>query len=125
MPEDTKETRPYGYIPEVDDEADIVETKNVYPQCMNVKDYPHFITSEGLFLPCCFMRVDQQNWFDQLGITKQDIESMSIYKHTHEEIINGPAFKKIMNNFENLELCRMTCGKKSIARSEKDAGQEM
>ena len=125
LPEDTKETRPYGYIPEVDDEADIVETKNVYPQCMNVKDYPHFITSEGLFLPCCFMRVDQQNWFDQLGITKQDIESMSIYKHTHEEIINGPAFKKIMNNFENLELCRMTCGKKSIARSEKDAGQEM
>ena len=40
-----------------------VETENVYPQCMNMDNYTNFISSEGLFLPCCFLRVDQKKNF--------------------------------------------------------------
>lgn len=120
LPEGSKAKRSYGTLPLAKDEVDIVQTENVYPQCMNVKNYANFISSEGLFLPCCFMRVDQQWTFDQAGITKQDAESMSIYKNTYKEIINGPAFKKIMDNFENMEMCKRICSKKTVTRVEKD-----
>lgn len=119
LPEGSKEQRNYGKMPEA--KKEVFETENVYPQCMNVKNYANFISSEGLFLPCCFMRVDQQWTFDQAGITLQDVESMNIYKHTYKEVINGSGFKKIMNNFENMEMCKRICGKKKVKRVERDS----
>ena len=120
LPAGSKQERNYSKIPEA--KKEVFETENVYPQCMNVKNYANFISSEGLFLPCCFMRVDQQWTFDQAGITPQDVESMNIYKHTYKEVINGSGFKKIMDNFENMEMCRRICGKKkAIKRVERDS----
>jgi len=95
-------------------EKETVETKNVYPQCMNVKNYTNFISSEGLFLPCCFLRVDQKKNFEEAGITQEDIKSMNIYKNTRDEIISGVAFKKIMNNFENMTICKRICPKSKV-----------
>jgi MoaA/NifB/PqqE/SkfB family radical SAM enzyme len=91
-----------------------VETKNVYPQCMNIDNYTNFISSEGLFLPCCFLRVDQKNNFKEAGITDKDIKSMSIYENTRDEIISGVAFTKIMNNFENMTICKRICPKSKV-----------
>lgn len=91
-----------------------VETKSVYPQCMNIDNYTNFISSEGLFLPCCFLRVDQKKNFEEAGITQEDIKSMNIYKNTRDEIISGVAFKKIMNNFENMTICKRICPKSKV-----------
>ena len=118
LPEGSKKERNYGIMPEVAEKRPIVQTENVYPQCMNIKDYANFISSEGLFLPCCFMRVDQQVWFDSAGITEEDIDSMSIYKHDYKTVISGSGFKKIMNNFENIGICKRICSKKKIQRRE-------
>jgi hypothetical protein len=118
LPEGSKKERNYGIMPEVAEKRPIVQTDNVYPQCMNIKDYANFISSEGLFLPCCFMRVDQQDWFEDAGITKEDIDSMSIYKHDYKTVISGSGFKKIMNNFENIGICKRICSKKKIERRE-------
>ena len=91
-----------------------VETESVYPQCMNMDNYTNFISSEGLFLPCCFLRVDQKKNFEEAGITQEDIKSMSIYENTRDEIISGVAFKKIMNNFENMTICKRICPKSKV-----------
>tara|TARA_A100001011_G_scaffold384540_1_gene457294 strand:+ start:1125 stop:2327 length:1203 start_codon:yes stop_codon:yes gene_type:complete len=91
-----------------------VETENVYPQCMNIDNYTNFISSEGLFLPCCFLRVDQKKNFEEAGITQEDIKSMSIYENTRDEIISGVAFNKIMNNFENMTICKRICPKSKV-----------
>lgn len=91
-----------------------IETENVYPQCMNVENYTNFISSEGLFLPCCFLRVDQKNNFKEAGITDEDIKSMSIYENTRDEIVSGVAFKKIMKNFENMTICKRICPKSKV-----------
>ncbi len=91
-----------------------VETKSVYPQCMNINNYTNFISSEGLFLPCCFLRVDQKKNFEEAGITQEDIKSMNIYENTRDEIISGVAFKKIMNNFENMTICKRICPKSKV-----------
>ena len=93
---------------------EIIETENVYPQCMNVENYTNFVSSEGLFLPCCFLRVDQKNNFKEAGITDEDIKSMSIYENTRDEIVSGVAFKKIMNNFENMTICKRICPKSKV-----------
>ena len=91
-----------------------VETKSVYPQCMNMDNYTNFISSEGLFLPCCFLRVDQKKNFEEAGITQEDIKSMSIYENTRDEIVSGVAFKKIMKNFENMTICKRICPKSKV-----------
>ena len=71
-----------------------VETENVYPQCMNMDNYTNFISSEGLFLPCCFLRVDQKKNFEEAGITQVDIKSMSIYE-TPDELSRLSHLKKL------------------------------
>jgi hypothetical protein len=81
---------------------------------MNIDNYTNFISSEGLFLPCCFLRVDQKNNFKEAGITDKDIKSMSIYENTRDEIISGVAFSKIMNNFENMTICKRICPKSKV-----------
>jgi MoaA/NifB/PqqE/SkfB family radical SAM enzyme len=91
-----------------------IETKSVFPQCMNMENYTNFISSEGLYLPCCFMRVDQKNNFKEAGITDEDVKSLSIYENTRDEIISGVAFKKIMNNFENITICNRICPKSKV-----------
>lgn len=91
-----------------------IETENVYPQCMNVENYTNFVSSEGLFLPCCFLRVDQKNNFKEAGITEEDVKSMSLYENTRDEIISGVAFKKIMRNFENMTICKRICPKSKV-----------
>ena len=77
-------------------------------------NYTIFISSEGLFLPCCFLRVDLKKIFEEAGITQEDIKSMSIYENTRDEIISGVAFKKIMNNFENMTICKRICPKSKV-----------
>lgn len=57
------------------------------------------------------MRVNQQDHFDHAGITKEDEKSLSIYNNTFDEIIEGVAIKKIMSNFDNIELCTRQCKK--------------
>ena len=91
-----------------------IETKSVFPQCMNIENYTNFISSEGLYLPCCFLRVDQKKNFEEAGITQEDIKSMSIYENTQDEIISGVAFNKIMNNFENMTICKRICSKSKV-----------
>jgi len=63
-------------------------------------------------------RLNQQVWFDSAGITEEDIDSMSIYKHDYKTVISGSGFKKIMNNFENIGICKRICSKKKIQRRE-------
>lgn len=91
-----------------------VETESVFPQCMNMENYTNFISSEGLYLPCCFMRVDQKKNFEEAGITEEEVKSMSIYENTRDDIISGVAFKKIMNNFENITICKRICPKSKV-----------
>jgi MoaA/NifB/PqqE/SkfB family radical SAM enzyme len=90
------------------------QTEHIFPQCMNIENYTNFVSSEGLFLPCCFMRVDQQQHFDEAGITKEDEKSLSIYNNTLNNIVKGAAFKKIMSNFDNMQVCHRQC---SISRT--------
>ena len=102
------------------DESKFFETDNVRPKCMNSDNFQNFISSEGLFLPCCYMRVDQQDHFKDAGLSKKDIESMSIYTNTYDEIIKGPGFSKIMQNFDNIEVCRRICTKSKLKRRTTD-----
>lgn len=88
-----------------------IQTEHVFPQCMNVENYINFISSEGLFLPCCFMRVEQQQSFDQAGLTADDIKGLSIENNTFNDVIEGNAFNKFMKNFDNMEICRKHCNK--------------
>ena len=122
LPEGSKQRKNYNKIP-VAKEKEIYETENIYPSCMNVDSYMNFISSEGLYMPCCFMRVSQHEQVSDFELTKEDLDSMSIYNHTYEEIINGPAYKKIMSNFEKSQMCHRICGKKKAQRRERDKTQ--
>ena len=100
--------RKFQRIPQL--KKELVHTEKVSPQCINIEGHSNFISSEGLFLPCCYMRVGQQEHFDHAGITKEDEKSLSIYNNTYDEIIEGVAIKKIMSNFDKVELCARRCG---------------
>ena len=101
--------RRYQWAPTI--VKDPIHTEKVSPQCINMKNHSNFISSDGNFLPCCYMRVNQQDHFDHAGITKEDEKSLSIYNNTFDEIIEGVAIKKIMSNFDNIELCTRQCKK--------------
>tara|TARA_B110001454_G_scaffold88628_2_gene84791 strand:- start:1038 stop:2075 length:1038 start_codon:yes stop_codon:yes gene_type:complete len=88
-----------------------MQTEHVFPQCMNIENYINFISSDGLFLPCCFMRVEQQESFDEAGLTDKDVKGLSIENNTLNDIIKGTAFKKFMENFDNMQICRKHCNK--------------
>lgn len=90
------------------------ETESLFPQCMNVNNYANFVSSEGYYLPCCFMRVGQQKNLSQAGLDEEDMKSLSIYNYSREQIINGPGYQKIMRNFENMEVCHNTCSKSRV-----------
>ena len=60
------------------------------------------------------MRVDQKKNFEEAGISEKEVKSMSIYENTRDDIISGVAFKKIMNNFENITICKRICPKSKV-----------
>lgn len=88
------------------------ETESVYPQCINVKNWAQFIGSNGIYYPCCYMRSEDNRMIEGAGLTPEDLESMSIYNHSVEEILAGPGYRKITDNFENISVCKQKCGKK-------------
>jgi len=89
------------------------ETESVYPQCINVKNWAQFIGSNGIYYPCCYMRSEDNRMIEGAGLTPEDLESMSIYNHSVEEILAGPGYRKITDNFENISVCKEKCAKKS------------
>ena len=89
------------------------ETESVYPQCINVKNWAQFIGSNGIYYPCCYMRSEDNRMIEGAGLTPEDLESMSIYNHSVEEILTGPGYRKVMDNFENISVCKEKCAKKS------------
>lgn len=88
------------------------QTQHVYPQCMNVNNWPQFIGSDGIFYPCCYTRTEKRV-LEQAGFTQQDFDSMSVYNHTIDEIVTGPGYQKLMANFDNLSVCKTKCPAKS------------
>jgi len=89
------------------------ETENVYPQCMNVQNWAQFIGSEGIYYPCCYTKTEKRNLIKDAGLNSDDLESMSIYNHTIDEIVKGSGYQKIVQNFDNISICRTKCSKKS------------
>ena len=93
---------------------DPIFTKDIFPQCINIENYTNFVSSDGLFLPCCFMRVDKIASFEEAGINEEDIKGLSIENNTLNEIIKGTAFNKFMENFDNMQICRTHCNKNKV-----------
>ena len=90
------------------------ETESTFPQCINVDNWTQFIGSNGIYYPCCYVRAEDDKMIKDAGLTEEDLESMSIYKHSIEEIITGIGYRKIMNNFENIRVCKNKCPKKKV-----------
>ena len=88
------------------------ETENIYPQCINVNNWQQFIGSNGIYYPCCYMRAEDDKMIKDAGLTSEDLQSMSIYNHSIDEIISGIGYRKIMDNFENIRVCKDKCSKK-------------
>ena len=88
-------------------------TEKVYPQCINVTNWPQFIGSDGIFYPCCYTRAEKKSIVGGAGLTEDDLASMSVYNHTIDEIIAGPGYQKIMDNFDNISVCKSKCPAKS------------
>tara|TARA_B110000037_G_scaffold32920_1_gene39711 strand:+ start:122 stop:1171 length:1050 start_codon:yes stop_codon:yes gene_type:complete len=93
---------------------DPIFTKDIFPQCINIENYTNFVSSDGLFLPCCFMRVDKIASFKEAGINEEDIKGLNIENNTLDEIIKGTAFNKFMENFDNMQICRTHCNKNKV-----------
>ena len=90
-------------------QTDYHTTKKVYPQCVNVKNWAQFISSDGIYLPCCYVRSERSSLVEGAGLTEEDLASMSVYNHTIDEIVVGSGYQKIMNNFDNISVCTDKC----------------
>jgi len=93
--------------------TDYHTTKKVYPQCVNVKNWAQFISSDGIYLPCCYVRSEKSSLIEGAGLTNEDLESMSVYNHSIDEIVVGSGYQKLMNNFDNISVCKDKCPAKN------------
>ena len=78
---------------------------------MNVTTWLQFIGSDGIYYPCCYLRTDKQMMIDSLELTEEDVESMSIYNHSIDEIVKGSGYKKLVAGFDKIATCRNKCGR--------------
>jgi hypothetical protein len=90
---------------------EIFKTANTIPQCMNDSNWLNFISSDGTFWPCCFVRTKDTDTIKELNLSAADLESMNIKNHTLEEIVSGPGYDKIINGFDKVATCRYHCRK--------------
>lgn len=93
------------------EERELYQTEKVKPQCMNVTTWLQFIGSDGIYYPCCYLRTDKQMMIDSLELTEEDVESMSIYNHSIDEIVKGSGYKKLVAGFDKIATCRKKCGR--------------
>jgi MoaA/NifB/PqqE/SkfB family radical SAM enzyme len=90
-------------------QTEYYSTKKVYPQCVNVDNWAQFIGSDGIYYPCCYARSEKSSLVEGAGLTEEDLESMSVYNHTIDEIVVGSGYQKLMANFDNISVCTDKC----------------
>jgi hypothetical protein len=90
---------------------EVFETEHTLPLCINVETWMNFISSDGTFWPCCFMRASDTKIIKELNLSSSDLESMNIKNYTAEEIVTGPGYAKIINGFDKVDTCRYHCKK--------------
>ena len=79
----------------------------IYPKCLNTG--LHYISAEGYYFPCC--------WIGHYHITKvlfseNEIQSLSLYKHSLENILQGKTLQKLESLWKNRSKIPSECMKK-------------
>ena len=83
------------------------QENTISPKCLSKG--LHYISAEGYYFPCC--------WIGHYPIaksffTEQELQSLSLYKYSLQEIFKGSALKRLEQSWKNHSLSPQECLKK-------------
>lgn len=79
------------------------------PQCLDPNKL-HFVSVDGFYYPCCFLRVGHAN-LEVKKLLKERIKELDLGKYSREEIYRSWAWKTLMKKVEKdpFETCISMC----------------
>ena len=89
----------------------ITNLTHVSPQCTNYPRWNFFMNSGGYLMPCCFSNTKKQMFFKQANLSAKEIEQISVYNNSIEDILKSNAYQKIIDSFDSQIICREACPK--------------
>ena len=84
----------------------------VLPRCL-YKNHQNFIGGDGVYLPCCWLHSNGPESKEYIKtLIGNSFDELSIYQNTFDEIVNSNSWKKLSDNFTNIDICSKKCPSK-------------
>ena len=83
------------------------------PRCI-YNNQKNFIGADGIYLPCCWLQAGGPETKDYIkSLIGNSFDELSIYNYSVDEIVKSNTWKKLSDNFTNINVCSKKCPSKA------------